>query len=180
MRERLGADNASYRTTLVEEARNQGRREGLADARAEIHALADKLDRICGEILQAKEAVLHAHEKEWAESLTHLLRRFLVRRPEAIAERLEAWLSESMEGFAGKQVLRVHLSSSDYDEMKKVSGEETGRRFVLVRDVALAPGEVHAECEGGGFFSFRRPRKEAEKLNAIVAEFFTGEGPHEL
>lgn len=170
VRTRLAEEQAGYRAALEEEARKEGLKRGLDEARQQVEQVMQSMENIARELLIRKETILHAHEKQWCEALSHLLHRFLVPRSDALQAGVKRWLEESLTGFSGNHAIRVHVSPMEYDRLASGLGEVAGRPVELVRDATLSEGQIHCECDGGGiFFS---PADEAQRLEAWLQEFF--------
>ena len=172
VKERLDRGFEEFRGQVKEIARL----EGLAQARMEVTAavaqFGTRIEGICAEILREKERVLHDHEKQWCQALSHLLRRFLVPNAAEKLAAIESWLKESMQGFADKGKIYVYLPAEDMEKMQPFLPSGAQTKWEFRKDASMAPGEVRCECEGAGFiFS---PNEQWKRLQEMLDRMTEG------
>lgn len=170
--EKFAAEQEELRAKTIADARAEGIAQGLEESRALVAEIDERLKHVCERVLEEKEALLHAHEKMWCDAMLHLLRRFLVRRPEEVVSVLQAWMDDSLRGFPQKARIRIYLSESDNQQVQRAMSFrlDKGGNHEFTVDRNLSAGEIRCECDGGGiFFS---PSQELTDLEAYLGGIF--------
>lgn len=177
---KFAAEQDELRAKTIAAARAEGLEQGLRDAEAMVSDIEAKLKVACEKVLSEKETLLHSHERQWCDAMLHMLRRFLVRRPDEIVSVIDAWLDDCLKSFAQKSKVRVYLSADDHALVQQAFSFRANRgpvnhEFGIDRN--LSSGEVRAECDGGGiFFS---PGQELSELEGYLDGIFKPNGEEE-
>jgi flagellar biosynthesis/type III secretory pathway protein FliH len=176
LQERYVAENTAVREKVLADARAEGLAEGIRQGQARIEEACTELHTFSRRILNEKEALLHSHERQWCDTMLHLLKRFMIPRPEEFISVLQAWLEDSMRGFSQKSKVRIYLGETDFERLNEVLAFRVNAQslpYDFGTDRGLAPGEVRCEFEGGGaFFS---PSQELGELEAYLDGMFANQ-----
>lgn len=137
---------------------SQGKEQALQQGREELSRIMKDLETISEQFQVQREELLLSHEKEWAQALLHILKRFLILRSQSSTEVISNWLKDSIgQPFPHDLAIRV---SPDWSERNAAwLSQETSMKWIA--DPSLKPGEFRWEWEHGGIFfsetdSFKR------------------------
>jgi flagellar biosynthesis/type III secretory pathway protein FliH len=175
VRERYERDQTQLREQTVAAARAEGLKQGIEQGKALLDETCQRLETVVRRVLFEKESLLRSHERVWAEGMLHLLKRFLVPRPEELMSVISAWLDDCLRAFTQKGNVRILLCPSDYSAL--VQGlsfrVHPPTIYQFGSDESLAPGDIRCECDGGGaFFS---PSQELSELHGYLEGIFQNE-----
>lgn len=169
---RLDRGFEEFRGQVKEIARIEGLAQGKAEAAAIVAEYGKRLEAVADELLREKEQILHGHEKQWCQALSHLLRRFLVPNAAEKLAAIELWLRESMQGFADKGKIYVFLPTADLEKMQPYLPAGGHQKWEFRKDASMAEGDVRCECEGAGFiFS---PNEQWKRLQETLDRMTEG------
>jgi flagellar biosynthesis/type III secretory pathway protein FliH len=163
---RLEEKFASLKAEVELKAREEGHLEGMKQANESLHEALQRIEQVCAAVLKDKESLLRAHESDWCRAFSHLLKRFLVPNDERIVRNIEGWLTEGLSQFAESARIKIFLAESDWDHLAPALDSLGKQKWEILKDGALAVGEIRCECEGGGvFFS---SQEELQKLESWI------------
>ncbi len=169
--ERLVERFETLKEQISKEAEAAGLQKGLEQSALQVAEMTSKLDKVCEQVIAEKTQVLKAHERTWMKAFSHLLRRFLVHRVAFASEEIERWLNESIGAFDSNGKIQIHVASSDFKHLSEALKSLDGKRWEIIQDGTLKPGELHCACEDGGvLFS---SETELKKLDEWIERFST-------
>jgi flagellar biosynthesis/type III secretory pathway protein FliH len=171
--EDLSVKTEEIRKELLESARAEGYQKGLeqgiTEGREHVSMACGQLDEIAKKILADQKSLISSHEKIWCETLSYILKRFLVAKRQWVVEDLRRWLVQSFEASTHDEKIRVYLSNEDHERLSEVLAGSQADEFVWVKDDSLGSGEIRCESTlGTVVFS---PDKKLSELDCIIAKY---------
>lgn len=164
IRARVQSGEKELRESIARQAREDGLALGRQEAHAEAQALRGNVDEVCRRVLEAGHQQLNRYESLWMESLSRLLKRFLVRNDTQVADRIRTWLRDSLEGIKATDQVSVYLSPAEFERLSGHFGSG-GDGWRWAPDATLADGDVRCETEmGGALFSSGDQLARLERL----------------
>lgn len=161
------------RAQAREEGHKVGYDEGIRQGIEGVKTSRENLETVCALVLKEKASLLQAHEALWIQSLSHILRRFLVANRELAMADLEKWIHEGVMNFEHAGRIRFRVSPLDYERLSKVLEKDQSRHWELVQDAELLPGELNCDCGNGGMLL--STEAEYQRLNSIIDRFIVRE-----
>ena len=176
VQKRFASEHEELRAQATAVATELGIQLVMKAAGEKVAAAETKLAQVSQQLMVEKEALLHSHERAWCNAMLHVLRRFLIRRPEELVSVLQAWIDDCLKGFSQNAKVRIYLSEDDHAALSQALSfrpERSAANHDFAVDRNLSTGELRCECDGGGiFFS---PNQELSELEAYLDGIFNSE-----
>lgn len=124
--------------------------ERMAALGVQKETLETAWDKIIQNWSQERSDLLKSHERKWCETLGHVVRKACLTNFQGRLEDLENWLQRNVSEFIENESISIYLSPSEYEALKSQSDNQASKKWTLIQDSQLSPGQIRFEAGNAG------------------------------
>lgn len=135
---------------------------------SECEALKSDMNQWVKGLIEEKHALLTAHEGDWLNGMSVLMKKFLVNQSGQVENGLKLWLETEISHFRSEEKLKILVPPVQFERLKKVGLSDSGEKLEVSPDSSLENNQFKVEAKSGGvFFS---PDEQISKLEKLIAD----------